>query len=146
MKSEENLEQLESSKCLPDQEEIVKRLYLVIHKIGNLTFDDLCNTQEALVHCGFSFFEALYLICGEEIQNCSLLSSKTKQTVKNIILDIVLKEAEGLKETWKNQLGKIIGELDEIILLHQLQEDSKRLKKLLILIKDKTDRKVNHNA
>lgn len=139
MTPEDNLEQLENRICT--SEEIMRRLQTIVYNVKGLSFDDLYAAQAAFMMCGFSFFEALYFICGPEIRNCSLISFKTKKIIWNILSK---RRGDDLKETWENKLEKIIDSLDEKILMYQLQSDSKRFKKIIDEIEKK--RKANCNG
>jgi len=131
METERCLEQLEADKSLT-KDILVKEYYLLSRRIENLTFEDLFNTLEFLHTCGFSDFEGLYFICGSEIKNCPFLSKKTKKKIVEL-----LQERKGEKAIdWNTQLGKIIEELDEKMLLYYLREDSKRFAALVIKVEN----------
>jgi len=131
MKEQKCLEQLESKylfgKVLRD--EILQRFYITISYVEDLTFTSACSAQEALIHCGFSYFEALYFLCGDELRYCPLLSKTTQEFIQKIF---VKKGENAVKETWKNSLEKIIDEIDEKLFFSLLERDSKRLEKIIL--------------
>ena len=124
------LEQLESGQYSERalKEEIHRRFCETIIRLEDL--DSAGSAQEALVslnHCGYSFLEALYLLCGKDIRYCSLLSRRTLEFLQRFFKE---EESEELKEPWEGQLDKIITDLDEKLLFEYFRADSKKLEKI----------------
>jgi hypothetical protein len=84
--------------------------------------------QKSLMSCGFSFLEALYLVCGPGIQNCSLLSRETQKLARRIV-ETELGEWEGREagDPLDNKLNKFVKEIDETLFQKALRDDSIRL-------------------
>jgi len=125
--------------------EIQLRFYNTINFIEDLTFDETCKTVEALgAICGYSFFEALYFICGEHLQFCTLLSKETQEFLRDLIAREEESTSGELNEPWENQLKKIMKELNEMIFLSMLRRDSNRFKELMNQINTTKDSKIKN--
>jgi len=134
MSGQECIEQLESRKLLDKGlllQEVSDRTHKTLSSVMESGFEDAHKAILSLRQCGYSYFEALYFICGAEIQFCGLLSKKSQNLVKTMHTEYLRDVEREREDSTASKLVNIKRRLDEHILREALREDSKRFKKIM---------------